>query len=235
MSDERRTQGGLSAKTLLIAGAASAVAALLIPLIWRPGTVFAAAMTPVIVALVSELLRKPVETVSTVAVRRGARVSVPLDRRPDEAFDPLAPPPTEELEALPAAIALPRAEHRRRALTGAQWKLALATGLVAFAVVAVLFTASELLAGDAASGGGKRTTFFGGSSSNRDKASDAGEEKQEDKQREDETPTPTPTPSPSETPTPTPTPTASATPTPLPEATPTPSAGAQPAEPAPTP
>ena len=233
MSDERRTQGGLSVKTLLIAGAASAVAALLIPLIWRPGTVFAAAMTPVIVALVSELLRKPVETVSTVAVRRGARVSVPLDRRPDEAFDPLAPPPTEELEALSAAIAPPRAEHRRRSLSGAQWKLALATGLVAFAVVAALFTASELLAGDAASGGGKRTTFFGGSSTNRDKRSDEREDKQRDAQK-----SATPTAEPSETPTPTPTPsaTATATPTPLPGATPTPATSeAQPAAPTPTP
>jgi len=86
VSDERRTQGGLSVKTLLIAGAA-----LVIPLVWRPGTVFAAAATPVIVALVTELLRKPVETVSTVRVRRSGRGGVPLDRSPDAAFDPLAP------------------------------------------------------------------------------------------------------------------------------------------------
>ena len=73
MSGEQRTQGGgLSVKTLMIAGAASAVAALVIPALWRPGTVFAAAMTPVVVALVSELLRKPVETVSTVRVLRVA-------------------------------------------------------------------------------------------------------------------------------------------------------------------
>ena len=72
MSDEKRTQGGLSAKTLLIAGAASAAAAIVIPMLWRPGTVFAAAMTPIVVALVSELLRRPVETVSAVRVRRTA-------------------------------------------------------------------------------------------------------------------------------------------------------------------
>ena len=46
MSDDKGTQGGLSVKTLLIAGAASAAAAIVIPMLWRPGTVFAAAMTP---------------------------------------------------------------------------------------------------------------------------------------------------------------------------------------------
>ena len=87
MGSEQRNQGGLSVKTLLIAGAASAVAALVIPMIWRPGTVFAAAMTPIIVALVSELLRRPVETVGSVRVRRTARGTAildPPDGRPDE-------------------------------------------------------------------------------------------------------------------------------------------------------
>ena len=92
MSDEQRTQGGLSVKTLLIAGAASAAAALVIPMLWRPGTVFAAAMTPIVVALVSELLRAPVETVSAVRVRRTARGTAILDPPPEEPFDPLAPP-----------------------------------------------------------------------------------------------------------------------------------------------
>ena len=68
MSDEKRTQGGLSATTLLIAGVASATAAIVIPMLWRPGTVFAAAMTPIVVALVSETLRRPVPPGSTLAI-----------------------------------------------------------------------------------------------------------------------------------------------------------------------
>ncbi len=168
VSDEKRTHGGLSVKTLLIAGAASAAAALVIPMLWRPGTVFAAAMTPVVVALVSELLRRPVETVSSVRVRRTARGTAILDPPPEEPFDPLAPPSAEELAVLPEETAPPRAVHRRRPLTARQWKLALATGLVAFAGVAAVVTASELVAGDAVSGGGTRTTFFGGSQSERD-------------------------------------------------------------------
>ena len=230
MSHEQRTQSGLSPKTLLIAAASSAAAAAVIPMIWRPGTIFAAAATPIIVALVSELLRKPVETVSTARVRRVTHGSVAAGRRQDEAFDPLAPPPTEELEALPETVAPPRVVRRRNGLTRRQWKLVLATGLIAFAAVAVLFTASELLAGDAVSGGGKRTTFFGGSSGGKGESSSSESEREEDEERSaDKTATPEPT----ETPTPTPTPTA--TPTPLPGTTPPPASSPPTAQPTPAP
>jgi hypothetical protein len=227
VSSEWRTQGGLSAKTLLIAGAASAAAAIVIPMLWRPGTAFAAAMTPVVVALVSELLRRPVETVSSVRVRRTAHGTAILDPPPEEPFDPLAPASAEELAVLPEETAPPRAVHRRRPLTARQWKLGLATGLVAFAGVAAVVTASELVAGDAVSGGGARTTFFGGSESERDEASAPRDEEKKERRAEDPTPTATPEPTAS----PTPTPSA----TPVPTATPTVSPNPAPTEPAPTP
>ena len=107
MSDDKRTHGGLSVKTLLIAGAASAAAAIVIPMLWRPGTVFAAAMTPIVVALVSELLRRPVETVSSVRVRRTPRGTAILEPPPEEPFDPLAPPSAEDLAILPETPAPP--------------------------------------------------------------------------------------------------------------------------------
>jgi hypothetical protein len=225
VSDEKRTQGGLSVKTLLIAGVASAVAAFVIPMLWRPGTVFAAAMTPIVVALVSELLRRPVDTVSAVRTRKPTRGAEALDQPFDEPFDPLAPPSAEELEELPRAHAAPRAVHRRRPLTARQWKLGLATGFVAFAMVAALFTASELLAGDAVSGG-SRTTFFGGG----DGKAEREERDQPREERRREEPTPTATPEPQATAPP------EETPTPVPTATPTPTAApAVPADPAPTP
>jgi hypothetical protein len=240
VSSEQRTSSGVNLKTLLIAAAASATAAFIVPMIWKPGTVFAAAMTPVIVAIVSELLKRPVDTVSAVAVRRtpgGAAILEPPQRKqeepggaaileppppsPDETFDPLAPPPTEELEALPDESAAPRAEHRRRPLTARQWKLALATGLIAFAAVVVFFTASELVTGNQVSTGGARTTFFGGSSSKKSDTDKQDSESKKDKNKSDET-SPTPTPSATESPEPStsPTPTASATQTPAPSVAP---------------
>ena len=222
MSDEQRRHGGVSVKTLLIAGAASAAAALVIPMLWRPGTVFAAAMTPIVVALVTELLRRPVDTVSAVRVRRTARGAAILEPPPEEPFDPLAAPSAEELAGLPETPAPPLAVHRRP-LSARQWKLALATGLVAFAAVAALFTVSELVAGDAVSGGGARTTFFGGSQSKR--ADQGRPEPKRERRAEEATPTPTPEPTTSPEATSTPVPTATPTATPTPE----------PAEPAPTP
>jgi len=221
VSDEQRTHGGLSAKTLLIAGAASAAAALVIPMLWRPGTVFAAAMTPIVVALVSELLRRPVETVGSVRVRRTARGTAILDPPPDEPFDPLAPPSAEDLAVLPEMAPPPRAVHRRRPLSARQWKLALDTGLAAFVAVAAVFTASELVAGDAVSGGGGETTFFGGSQrdSSRDRDERGAAAETERRAEEGEAPSATPeataTPAPTETPAQVPTATPTPTPTPL--------------------
>ena len=173
--------GGFSIKTLLIAAAASAIAAIVVPMFWERGTVFAAAMTPVIVSIVSELLQRPTEKVSEVTARRVG--SVGSKPREDEEFDPLAPAPTEEVEALPQTTT-PRAVHKRP-LSGRQWRLAIVTGLIAFAGAAGVVTASELIAGDPVSGDGGSTTFFGGS-----------------EQDEDATPTPTPSVEERETPTP---------------------------------
>jgi hypothetical protein len=203
VSDEPRNQSGLSLKTLLIAAAASAIAAVMVPLFWERGTVFAAAMTPVIVSIVSELLKRPTEKMTAVTARRVTGGGVILEPRPVEPFDPLAPAPTEELEALPQTTTQ-RAVHKRP-LSGRQWRLAIVTGLVAFAGAAGVVTASELVAGDPVSTDGGRTTFFGGAK----------------KHKDDPTPTPTPTATPTRTPTATPTRTPTATPTPTPTVTPT--------------
>ena len=64
---EQKSGSGLSFQTLGISAAAAVVAATVVPLFWEHGTIIATAMTPVIVALVSEGLRKPVQHVSTVA------------------------------------------------------------------------------------------------------------------------------------------------------------------------
>ena len=227
MSDDKRTRTGLSPKTLLIAGAASATAAIVIPMLWRPGTVFAAAMTPIVVALVTELLHRPVDTVSAARVRRPRRGAEVLDQQFEEPFDPLAPPSAAELEALPRTTASTPALHNRKPLTGRQWKLALMTGLAAFAIVATLLTVSELVAGDAVSGR-DRTTFFGGSGGKSEERRPADEKReQQDESSKQQEPSPTATTEPETTPTPVPT----ATPTVTPGAT----ASAVPAEPTATP
>ena len=86
MSKPDRNRGGLSVRTLAIASAASALATYLVPMIWQPGTIPAAAATPVIVALISEALSRPAEHVS----QAGRLVRVPRRRLSPRGLDPLA-------------------------------------------------------------------------------------------------------------------------------------------------
>jgi hypothetical protein len=227
---EPRPQTGLSVHTLLIAGAASAAAAFVIPLFWEPGTVFAAAMTPIIVAVVSEGLKRPAESVKSVAVAR--RTSTGGDERD---FDPLAPPPPEDLEALPQTTSQRTVQSSRGfKLTARQWKLALATGALAFVLAVAFVTASELLAGEKVGGTTNPTTFFG--KRDRDNGgSGSGDEKQKEKATPEATRTPGATPTPTVTPVPTQTPAPAATATPTPQAAPAPAAEPPVASPAPVP
>jgi hypothetical protein len=227
----REQSGGLSITTLLIASGSAAAAAVIVPLFWERGSIVATAITPIIVTLTSEALRKPVEKVSTVGVWRktpqGTAVREPRGRD-FEVHDP----EEERLEIDPGQRDDPfglREPERRSIFTRRALIIALVTGLLAFAIAAVVVTAGELTFGGSTSGN-HRTTFFGG--------------------RRTATPTPTatpqatgtpdkretPTPTPSATPSATPTPSVSATPTPTPSVAPnaaTPEPGA--ATPAPTP
>ena len=244
----REKSSGLSVTTLLLAAASAAAAALIVPMIWEPGTVVASAITPVIVALVSETLKHPVEKVKTVSVWRrttgGEIVREPAagvasggigngsERPREEPFDPLAAARAGGPEAREDPFGLREIEHprtrsrpRRRPLA-----IALVTGLLAFGIAAVVVTASELtIFGDSVSRD-NRTTFFGGTPTQK---TPAAEEKKDEEKSEEATPTPTPTETPAEeaTPEPTPTPTPPAA-----EATPAPTTAPEvPPPPAPTP
>jgi hypothetical protein len=211
-------KSGISIQTLAISALAAVAAAVVVPMIWERGTLVATAMTPVIVALVSEALRKPAEAISTVAPRvtrrsaTGAAVRSPERFEPrEERFEPL--PESErgfEPETRPddpfGLRAKPRARHH--------WKLALATGAVAFVVAVVALTGTELVFGGAATKEGGRTTFFGSRNATPTATPSA---------TSTATPGETATPTPTETATPTATPTPTATETPLPAA-PTPTA-----------
>src|SRR3954449_11106703 len=70
-SNRQQARSGLSVTTLMIASLSSLAAALVVSKIWGGGTLFGAAMTPVIVALVSEGLRRPATIVTSVRETRG--------------------------------------------------------------------------------------------------------------------------------------------------------------------
>jgi hypothetical protein len=235
----REKSSGLSVTTLLLASASAAAAAMIVPMIWQRGTLVAAAVTPVIVSLVSEALKRPVERVSSVGVWRrtpsgtavrepGERVpSLTIDegavRRREEPFDPLAAGRDERWEVAPAAREDPfglREPERRSRRPRRPVLIAVVTGLLAFAIAAVVVTASELaIFGDSVSRP-QRTTFFGGAPS---KA--PAEKPKPDTAPAEGTPVPeataTPTPEAGSTPAPSPTPGPGGAATPAPSAAPT--------------
>jgi hypothetical protein len=173
---------GVELTTLVISAIASAAAAYITSKIWAPGTLVSAAMTPVIVALVKEGLRKPTEAVANVAtVSRWTRTApddaalepdpgapplVPADpaapRVDPDAPHVLLPPVVKSGETSPVSLYSTRARRLR-------WRLALMTGLLGFAVCVVAFTVPELLAGESL-GGSHKTTIFGGHSKHHHKS-----------------------------------------------------------------
>jgi hypothetical protein len=166
---------GIELTTLFLSAVASAAAAYVTSKIWAPGTLFSAAMSPVIVALVKEGLRKPTEKAFEVvpgvvtAPSRWTRTApdepglVP-DRPPPSAPEPVDPdgphvvlPPVVAAEHGPVNVYSTRGRRLR-------WRVAVITGLLGFAICVVLFTVPELISGKSiARGSGNATTIFGGS------------------------------------------------------------------------
>jgi hypothetical protein len=212
----KENQSGISIQTLVISAGAAVAAAIIVPLFWERGTLIATAMTPVIVAVVSEALRKPVEVIraaTPVPTRRSATGAAVRDPE----FDPLPP---DERDAAPemrsedpyGLRAKPRVHHH--------WKIALATGAIACVVAVVALTASELVLGGPATRDSGRTTIFGGSRTATPTPSPTptatGTEEEEATPAPSESPEPTTTASPTPTASPSPQPRTAPAPTPTP-------------------
>ncbi|MGI8803877.1 MAG: hypothetical protein ACR2KV_17225 [Solirubrobacteraceae bacterium] len=154
--EERR--GGISARTLGVAAAASGVASYTVSHVWGSGTVLSAALTPVLVALVSEFLHRPVDAVARVAPIHPRTTAGPPkgELRPPRPADP---PTGTEADWAPVSYGetAPPAWRPR-------WRLILLTGLAAFAIVVGIFTIPELVVGHSLTGAGGSTTYFSGPS-----------------------------------------------------------------------
>ena len=122
MADGRTPRGGdggnrLSPQTLIVASLASLTAAIVVSHFWRGGTPIAAAITPVIVALASELYRRPAERITQLGSRatavRGAHERERVVTGPPAALpDPAA---RTEVPEGPGAIRVYRTPSNRRA------------------------------------------------------------------------------------------------------------------------
>ena len=230
MSAERAPKqgGGLSVQTLVIASLASMTAAVVIHKFWSGGAILGAAITPIIVAVTSEVLRKPIDRASRLAAEKRERTVATRGH----ATVPTGPPAPDPRGDDPFGIwqaDRPRPWYRR--LDGRHLRLALATGALAFLVGGFALTGAELVFGGSLGGGGDRTTLVGGDDRDRDR-----DRRERDRDEDAQPQTPSTTPAPTEsTPEETPTTPAPAQPEPTPTE-PAPAAPApDPAQPAPEP
>jgi hypothetical protein len=153
-----RGGSGFHLGTLIVAAISAVVAATVVSRLWQPGTVMATAMTPVLVTLVKEALERPARRVSSIA---GRSVPVPVSPpEPEARPEPIGSPPavvvTHDEGLTPMRVYRPERRVRRR------WKLALATGLLAFLIAVAAMTLPELVAGRSVVSAKHDTTIFGG-------------------------------------------------------------------------
>src|SRR5437899_2528874 len=103
-------RGGVSVPTLIIAAISAVVSALVVSHFWRSGTLWATALTPVVVALVKEALERPAQRISSVT---GVRPR----RHPDDLL-------VEEVEPGPLPTARPQpAGYKAYGLRPKHWRL----------------------------------------------------------------------------------------------------------------
>jgi hypothetical protein len=154
----RGNAGRLSPRTLSVASAASATAALITSRLWFQGTALAAALTPVIVSVVSELLDRPARHVSRLrATRRGAS---PAD-------DELRASEGSQIQDGAPEYTLYAARRRSPRL-----KVALLTSAIAFLIAVAALTLPELISGKAVATD-RHTTIFGGTPPRQDSSQPA--------------------------------------------------------------
>jgi hypothetical protein len=150
---EARASSGISVQTLVIASVSSLAAAIVVHKLWQGGAIVGAAITPIIVGIVGEALRRPVDRLS--AVRDGGR------RLPSERDHDVAPASRERGDD-PFGLWEDRTRRRSR---GRTWlALGAITGVIGFAIAAFTLTGSELVFGGSVAGPDKTTIFSGGGS-----------------------------------------------------------------------
>jgi hypothetical protein len=192
MLREREEERRLNMRTLVIASVASATAAAVTSQLWIHGTWVAAALTPALVALISEAMHRPTERIARAWTSDRPALGAGASRHADEpapADEPLAPSSAAAGPAGPVRVyrqPAARAPRRRLALGAVA-----ATAAIAFVIAVAALTAGDLISGGSIGKGSGRTTFFSSSSKKQPEQQDAAPEQAEPKQvpTNEETPT----------------------------------------------
>jgi hypothetical protein len=181
-SVEREEERRLNSRTLAIASVASASAAAVTSQLWIAGTWFAAALTPVLVALISEAMHRPTERIARAwTSEREARSSHAISPTRSEPISVTGTPgPVRVYRAGQSRPASPTLLTKRRVAIGT----VAATAAIACAIGLVALTTADLVSGGSVGKGSGRFTLSGGGSKSKDEQQDTTPQQQQQEQRQ---------------------------------------------------
>ena len=187
-SVEREEERRLNSRTLTIASVASASAAAVTSQLWIAGTWIAAALTPVLVALISEAMHRPTERIARAWTSeremRATQAATPTRREPTTVSG-TAGPVRVYRQSGPRTTML----TKRRIAIGT----VAATAAIAFVVGIVALTTVDLVSGGSVGKGSGRSTLFSGGGSDRkeqpqqDQSQDANPDQQQRPEEQQQT------------------------------------------------
>jgi hypothetical protein len=192
-SAEREEERRLNTRTLTIASIASATAAAVTSQLWIAGTWIAAALTPVLVALISEAMHRPTQRIarawSSEHEARVSRAHTPTRQEPAAVTG--TPGPVRVYRQTPRGSAL---SERRLQLS--RRKIAIGgvalTAALAFVLGIAALTTVDLVSGGSVGKGSGRTTFFSGNKGQaaKDEQQDSNPQKQQQESTDQQKTTP---------------------------------------------
>jgi len=185
-SVEREEERRLNSRTLAIASTASASAAAVTSQLWIAGTWLAAALTPVLVALISEAMHRPTERIARAWTSdREARSSRAISQTRSE---PIAvtgtPGPMRVYRAGGSRRGSPTLLTKRRIAIGT----VAATAAIACVIGLLTLTTVDLVSGGSVGKGSSRFTLAGGGdrAAKDDRDNSTGQQQQEQAPRQQE-------------------------------------------------
>ena len=157
-SAEREEERRLNTRTLTIASVASASAAAVTSQLWIAGTWIAAALTPVLGALISEAMHRPTERIARAWTSDGeAKVSRRQTATRQEPAAVTGTPGPVRVYRQTGSGARPKLSRRKVAIGGVA-----ATAAIACVIGLVTLTAVDLVSGGSVGKGSGRFTLGGG-------------------------------------------------------------------------
>jgi hypothetical protein len=178
-SAEREEERRLNTRTLTIASVASASAAAVTSQLWIAGTWFAAALTPVLVALISEAMHRPTERIARAWTSdREMRVtqSATPTRREPTTVSGTAGPVRVYRQSGPRTTML----TKRRIAIGT----VAATAAIAFVIGLVALTTVDLVSGGSVGKGSGRFTLGGNGGTSQQQQQDQSKDAKPDQQQQ---------------------------------------------------